>query len=93
MFPMPLLERGCGSIPAISKEEQDLLRRERHLELCVCGHRGSGKSTLCGRLLFELGLIDRSEIEDCRAMAASMVLTHPKNAFPVERDEMIGRCM
>eukprot|EP01083_Nonionella_stella_P107506 311417_1 len=37
-----------------------------HLSLCVVGHVDSGKSTLCGRLLYDLGFLSDHELETQR---------------------------
>lgn len=35
----------------------------RHVSIVVCGPKSSGKSTTCGRLLYELGLLPEHELE------------------------------
>lgn len=40
-----------------------------HLSLVVCGHVDAGKSTSCGRLLFELGGVDKRTMDKLQAEA------------------------
>nr|ACF24598.1 translation elongation factor 1A-like [Lotharella vacuolata] len=43
-----------------------------HLSIVICGHVDSGKSTMTGRLLFELGGIDEREMETLKTEAKNM---------------------
>ena len=42
---------------------------KQHLSLCTAGHVDSGKSSLCGRLIFELGGISEREMQKLREEA------------------------
>jgi elongation factor 1-alpha len=38
-------------------------KKKEHVSLVTCGHVDSGKSTTCGRLMFELGGISQRDME------------------------------
>lgn len=44
-------------------------RQKPHLNLAVIGHVDNGKSTMCGRLIYDLGLIDEKTLEQLREEA------------------------
>ena len=44
---------------------------KEHLSIVICGHVDSGKSTTTGRLIFELGGIER-EVEKLKAEADAL---------------------
>jgi len=42
---------------------------KEHVNLVFIGHVDHGKSTLCGRILFDLGLVDERTVQKCKELA------------------------
>jgi len=59
---------------------------EPHIGCVICGAAGAGKSTALGRLLFELGFLDRKAME--RSAAEASRLGKPSHAFAFATDKM-----
>jgi len=65
------LAGGGEDKPKLSEAKPDPTGKV-HLSVVICGHVDSGKSTMTGRLLFELGGIDEREMETLKKEAQNM---------------------
>ncbi|MGC9079258.1 MAG: translation elongation factor EF-1 subunit alpha [Nanopusillaceae archaeon] len=62
-----------------------MARQKPHLNLVVVGHVNNGKSTLVGRLMVSLGLVDQKTLEELKKMAKEFGFENEYLAYLLDR--------